>query len=130
MEAGETPLQCATRELHEETSIASAWPVTKKFYAHAVFPQMPGPHGTPPGFIAYEEHPVKTGIHMNFCFVAFIPKPVEIRPLEGEAIEYLEFDWFKYAHRRWIGRHTGKIASPLPPNVKDVLEYVRDMFDE
>jgi 8-oxo-dGTP pyrophosphatase MutT (NUDIX family) len=59
VEAGETPLEAARRELREETGL------------EGVFPVGLGVDGTPPGLIGYEEHPAGSkGLHMNFAFVA------------------------------------------------------------
>lgn len=57
--AGETPLECAQRELREETGLAGT------------FAPLGGVDGTPPGLLAYEEHGSGSkGTHLNFCFVA------------------------------------------------------------
>jgi len=59
VEAGETPLEAARRELREETGLEGRFPVGL------------GVDGTPPGLIGYEEHPAGAkGLHMNFAFVA------------------------------------------------------------
>lgn len=59
IEAGETPLEAARRELREETGLEGHF-----HYALGV-------QGTPPGLIGYEEHLAGSkGLHMNFAFVA------------------------------------------------------------
>lgn len=60
LEAGETPLEAAVRELREETGLAAEWA-----------PLAGALDGVPPGLIGYEEHPAGSkGLHMNFVFVA------------------------------------------------------------
>jgi 8-oxo-dGTP diphosphatase len=65
IEAGETPLEAAHRELKEETGLEGR-------FSAQVGPSGPlGVDGTPPGFIGYEEHLAGSkGLHMNFVFVA------------------------------------------------------------
>lgn len=68
IEPGETPLEAARRELHEETRLEGTF--------------MPLPDaidGTPPGLIGYEEHLAGSkGLHMNFVFVADVPTRVVV----------------------------------------------------
>lgn len=60
-EGDETPLETARREVLEETGLEVKFPRIR----HA-------PHGTPPGFLGYEEHEAgPKGTHLNFCFLAY-----------------------------------------------------------
>ena len=70
LEAGETPLEAAKRELREETGIVGT------------FRNLDGAlDGVPPGMIGYEEHPAGTkGLHMNFVFVAEVAANVDVVP--------------------------------------------------
>lgn len=63
MDPGETPSQCARRELLEETGLSGEYPESKD-----------QPHGTPDGFLAYEEHFIHSlnELHMNFVFICYV----------------------------------------------------------
>jgi 8-oxo-dGTP diphosphatase len=78
LEAGETPLEAARRELREETGL------------EGIFPPGLGVDGTPAGLIGYEEHPAGSkGLHLNFAFVA----DVASRALTA-CDEWTEARWF------------------------------------
>ena len=94
IEPGETPLEAARRELHEETGLAGEFPVVDAL------------DGCPPGLIGYEEHPAGSkGTHLNFAFVADVPTM--------DLVACDEFD----AHR-WV---TGTSDVACPANVHELV---------
>ena len=96
LEAGETPLEAAVRELGEETGLQGRF-----------VPLAGACDGEPPGFIGYEEHVAGAkGLHMNFVFVADVADGVEVTPND------------EYGEWRWIDRgELEALESPL--NVRE-----------
>ncbi len=70
LEAGETPVEAARRELAEETGLAGTFA-----------PLASAADGEPPGLLGYEEHVAGAkGLHMNFVFVADVAEGAEVQP--------------------------------------------------
>ena len=92
LEAGETPLEAARRELREETGLVGEFrPLTGAL------------DGVPPGLIGYEEHQAGSkGLHMNFVFVAAVDPSADVVPNE-------EFGAFRWVDRAELDR----LESPL-----------------
>ena len=92
LEAGETPLEAAARELREETGLSG------------VFRPIVGAlDGVPPGLLGYEEHPAGAkGTHLNFVFVAEVEPNADVTP-------NAEFSTW-----RWVSRaQLHELESPL-----------------
>jgi 8-oxo-dGTP pyrophosphatase MutT (NUDIX family) len=79
LEAGETPLEAARRELAEETGLSGTFA-----------PLADAVDGEPPGYLGYEEHLAGSkGLHMNFVFVADVATDAEVQPNH----EFSEYRW-------------------------------------
>ena len=102
IEAGETPLEAARRELREETGLEGVFP--------AVYPGGFAVDGTPPGLIGYEEHPAGSkGLHMNFAFVADVA---------SRALAACD----EYTAVRWVG---DPVPVECPLNVRQLVTLAR-----
>jgi 8-oxo-dGTP pyrophosphatase MutT (NUDIX family) len=99
VEANETPLEAALRELREETGLQGQAPEGNPL----------GIPGCPDGLLGYEEHEAGSkGLHLNFDFVLDVPR----RDVVSDG-SWGEHGWFREAPRE------------APPNVHRLLELLR-----
>lgn len=83
LEAGETPLEAARRELREETGLEGT-------FSQIGGSPIGGVDGSPPGLLGYEEHHAGSkGLHLNFCFLADVATDTVRSNGEFDAFEWV-----------------------------------------
>lgn len=92
LEAGETPLEAARRELAEESGLVGRFR-----------PLVGALDGVPPGLLGYEEHLAGTkGTHLNFVFVTEVDPDADVTPNQ------------EFGAWRWVDRGAlDELSSPL-----------------
>lgn len=103
IEEGEAPLEAARRELREETGLEGR-------FVDVGFPLgLAAIDGSPPGLLAYEEHPAGSkGTHLNFCFVAEVDGAVQLND--------------ELSDHRFVEDTAG---IDCPPNVRELVALAR-----
>jgi len=99
MQAGETPLEAARRELLVEAG-----------FEDVTFPAIHPVVGAPPGLLLYEEHEAgDDGTHLNFAFIVEVPH-------KGAQTNG------SYMGSIWITSIT-ELPEDTPPNVQEAMPY-------
>jgi len=107
IEANETPLEAAQREVFEETGLRPLYPKLDRRL-----------DGCPPGFIGYDEHEAGAkGLHMNFNFVAGLQGSKSLTP-DGS------FERFVWADLATVWRNP---PGDMPSSAKQCVMRIEDL---